>query len=58
MFNQTKYVNEYTKEKYDRIQIIVKKGEKEQIQKTAKEKGFKSTNEYIINLIHSDMEKA
>lgn len=24
----------------------------------AKEKGFKSTNEYITNLIHSDMEKA
>ena len=58
MFNQTKYVNDYTKEKYDRIQVLVIKGDKEKIKAAAEKKGYKSTNDYIKALIYADIEKA
>ena len=45
-----RYLNEYQKENYDRITIIVPKGRKKEIQATAKRKGM-STSEYIVACI-------
>lgn len=43
--------NRYNKKKYDRINLIVKKGEKERIQQEAKTKGYTSVNSYIIDAL-------
>lgn len=53
-FNQFEYQNNYVKEKYDRISLIVPKGRKEEIKKRAAAEG-KSVNEYINSLIDEDM---
>lgn len=45
-----RYINNYQKEKYDRITILVPKGRKEAIQNTAKSQGM-STSEYIVACI-------
>lgn len=55
-FNQTKYVNDYNKQAYERLNVLVKKGKKEYIQKHAKELGYNSLNAYVNALIDSDME--
>lgn len=44
----------YLKEKVDRFQVTIPKGEKEIIQSYAKSKG-KSLNSYVVDLIHEDM---
>ena len=56
-FNQTKYVNEYVREKYDRLNINVPKGKKELIKAHWKKKGYESLNSYINHLIDQDMEQ-
>lgn len=53
-FNQIAYQNKYIKEKYDRINLTVPKGRKEEIKKKALEEG-KSVNEYINMLIDRDL---
>lgn len=53
-FNQIAYQNDYIKEKYDRINLTVPKGRKEEIKKKAATVG-KSVNEYINSLIDDDM---
>lgn len=53
-FNQIAYQNDYIKEKYDRINLTVPKGRKEEIKKKAAAVG-KSVNEYINSLIDGDM---
>lgn len=55
-FNQIAYQNTYIKEKYDRINLTVQKGRKEEIKKKAAETG-KSVNEYINALIEKDLQK-
>ena len=52
-FNQISYQNEYIKEKYDRINLTVPKGAKEQIKAKAAAQGM-SVNEYINRLIDND----
>ena len=52
-FNQISYQNEYIKEKYDRINLTVPKGRKEEIKKKAASAG-QSVNEYINTLIDKD----
>lgn len=52
-FNQIAYQNEYIKEKYDRINLTVPKGEKERIKAKAAAQGM-SVNEYINKLIDND----
>lgn len=47
--------NSYNKNNYDRLGVVVKKGEKDRIAAHYKSKGFSSFNEYICNLIYSDM---
>lgn len=41
------YINQYQKEKYDRITILRKAGEKERLINIAKEKGFRTVTEFI-----------
>lgn len=56
-FNQSKYIQKYQKEKYDRCIFNVPKGQKKVIQEHLKRKGFKSLNMYINDLIYKDMLK-
>lgn len=44
------YVNEYQKEKYDRITVMAKKGKKEIYKKAAKEAGL-SLSEFIMQCV-------
>ena len=53
-FNQIAYQNDYIKEKYDRINLTVPKGRKEEIKRKAEAAG-KSVNEYINDLIEKDL---
>ena len=46
--------NKWNEKTYDRINLVVRKGQKEQIQEYAKEKGM-SLNAYIVGLIEKDM---
>lgn len=46
--------NKYNQKAYDRIALVVKKGQKEKIQDHAKNLGL-SLNGYINNLIEKDM---
>lgn len=41
------YINKYQKEKYDRITILRKTGEKERLTKIAKHKGYRTVTEFI-----------
>lgn len=52
-FNSTEYKNKFTREKYDRIGIVVKKGRKEELKARAESQGL-SLNEYINRLIDND----
>ena len=54
-FNQSKYINDFIKEKYDTIKIQVPKGQKEIIVEHCKKNGFNSLNAYIKELIRKDM---
>lgn len=54
MVNSTEYKNKYIQEKYDRINLTVKKGLKQQIAARAAELG-KSTNSYLNDLIEFDL---
>lgn len=51
---RTQYKNNYANQHYDRLQITVKKGKKELIQKMCASAGI-SVNEYLSMLIDSDM---
>lgn len=50
VFNQISYQNSYNKEKYDRISLMLPKGEKDRI-KTAAATAGESVNEYINKAI-------
>lgn len=54
-FNASKYKNDFAKEKYDRIALNVPKGMKSKIDEYRKQKGFKSLNDYINEVIRRDM---
>ena len=56
-FNQTKYINDFIKDKYDTFKVQVPKGQKELIAEHWKAKGYKSLNAYINDLIRKDMEQ-
>lgn len=43
--------NAWNAKNYDRITVIVPKGQREQIKKVAEQRGFKSTNEFITFLL-------
>lgn len=54
-FDKNKYKNEFAKEKYDRIIVIVPKGDRSVIDSYRKNKGYSSLNAYINDLIRKDM---
>ena len=49
-FDKFAYNNEYTKNHYDRIVVLVPKGRREILKQTAKSKGV-TTNQYILDAI-------
>lgn len=53
-FNQIEYQNKYNKEKYDRITIMVPKGDKERLQSYAQKLNL-SLNAYINKIIESEI---
>ena len=55
-FDSTKYKNDFAKENYDRINLVMPKGRKEIIKKTAKAKG-QSVNEFINLAIEEKLGK-
>lgn len=55
-FNQIKYQNEFNKVKYDRVEVVMKKGEKAVIKEIAKAAG-QSVSEYINQAIKERMER-
>lgn len=56
-FNQTKYINDFAKEKYDTIKVLVPKGQKKIIKEHYEKIGYESLNSYINHLIDEDMER-
>lgn len=48
--------NRYNSKTYDRIEIVVKKGDKDIIKQKAASKGM-SVSEYITGLIYTDLNK-
>lgn len=57
-FNQAKYIQEYQKEKYDRCIFNVPKGQRKVIEEHWKNKGYKSLNAYINDLVKKDMDSS
>lgn len=55
-FDQIKYQNDFIRKHYDRIELRVKKGQKELI-KNAASKAGQSLNEYVSQAIRERMEK-
>ena len=53
-FDQIKYQNEYNRQKYDHVNLMIPKGMKEQIKALAKENG-ESMNEYIWKAVQNRM---
>lgn len=55
-YDKIKYNNEYNKNSYDRITILLKKGEKEKIKEWCKVHN-KSLNQMMIDLINEKMKE-
>ena len=53
-FDQTAYINEFMRNKYDRIALLLPKGKKKNVKDRANELN-KSVNEYINALIDEDL---
>lgn len=47
--------NDYNKNNYDRLGVVLKKGEREKIETHYKSKGFSSFNAYVTDLIYKDL---
>lgn len=54
-FNQSKYINDFIKENYDKFNLKMPKGKKAIVAARAAEKG-KSMSAYINDLIDADLE--
>lgn len=55
-FNQIKYQNEFNKKTYDRMELIVPKGQKAVIKEKAAAAG-QSVNEFVYSAVKEKMEK-
>ncbi len=53
-FNQIAYQNDYKREKYDRMELLLPKGRKEILKKKAKVAGV-SMSEYINSLLEKEL---
>lgn len=56
-FDKIGYIAEYNRKNYDDIKIRVPAGQRDEIKKQALEKGYKSLNAYILDLIKKDKER-
>lgn len=56
-FDKIGYITEYNRKNYDDIKIRVPAGQRDEIKKQALEKGYKSLNAYILDLIKKDKER-
>lgn len=54
---QLKRQNEYMKNNYDRIALMLPKGSREKLTEKAAAAGFKTITEYIKALIENDLKK-
>ena len=52
-----RYINEYQKEKYDRITILRKSGQKKQIESIAKEKGYPNLSAFVNTCIDEKLKR-
>lgn len=50
-FDKVKYDNDYKREKYDRISLLIPKGGKQILQKEADIRGLKSVNALLIRAL-------
>lgn len=55
-FDKIKYNNEYNKASYDRVSLMLKKGQKELLQSVSKSKG-ETLNTYIRKAIEDRLKK-
>lgn len=55
-FNRIDYVNDYTRQNYDRFSLTAPKGRKDEIKKAARAAGM-SLNEYILAAVAEKMGK-
>ena len=55
-FNQIKYQNDYKRKNYDRMELLVPKGEKAEIKEIAKYLG-KSVNEFVYSAVKEKMKE-
>ena len=51
---RNKYINDYMKNKYDRVVLLLPKGYRDIINNALQEKGYKSANEYFKALIDKE----
>ena len=55
---RNQYINQWQKDKYYRLTVLIPKEQKETITGTAKEKGFNTVSDYIKSLIDKDLNTA
>lgn len=53
-----KYINDYQKEKYDRITILRAAGEKKKLEAIAKEKNYRTLTEFINAAIDEKLKRS
>ena len=53
--NNSKYINDWIKENKETIKVQVPKGKKAVIEAHRKKKGYKSLNQYVNDLIDTDL---
>lgn len=51
------YINNYQKQNYDRITILVPKGRKEELTKISKENGYRTLTEFINTCVKEKLER-
>lgn len=51
-FDKTKYQNDYVRENYDRVTVLIPKGKRDDIKRLAKSKGM-SANQLIVEALES-----
>ena len=52
---KNQYINNYIKNNYDRVVLLLKPGTKEKLEEKAKKLGFKSINEYLKSRIEKEL---
>lgn len=55
--SRTKSKNKYNAKAYDRFTVIVPKGKMQEIDRAAKEQGYKSRNEFVVAAINEKKER-